>query len=511
MFSISSEWIFSLLLVTLPTQTVTDSRSILREAGFKPDESAIVEYLKKQSPEDPEKTLLQIRSLIRKLGDESFAVRENASEELIHLGLPAIPELKQALKSSDHEVRYRATHCLEQLQSDNLHRLHLAMVRILAENPSKAAADSLLDFLPFAGEENLTDEIFESLVTQAKKGEPGMTSLINGLRSRSPVKRGKAAEILGLAGAVGQKDRLRQLLEDPSAKARFGAALGLVYLKDRNAVSILIGLVDSVSEDDAKKIEDILLTLSEGNAPGVPLGKTPEEKKKFARSFGEWWHREASRVNLSLLDKNDEANLLFSESFSLEDPAIKGRYRKLLLENPTTSKISASKGVLRFGGDHDIDQDQSLSINSQQLLGKKTFPRKFQVKTSMSGEEGNSGGWHVGVSVGNMRLLFHPGLEGGGFRAERVDNKDKLTANMDMSFTPNTGLELHDITIDVTTTDDMVRLDTVISEGGKKTGKTWKKTLEFSKDVMGDVNRIGLYRSGYKGGAGLFGPLVIRR
>src|SRR5260370_18534323 len=50
--------------------------------------------------------------LIRRLGDESFAVREKASQDLVALGEAAVPSLEKAQKSSDLEVARRAERCL---------------------------------------------------------------------------------------------------------------------------------------------------------------------------------------------------------------------------------------------------------------------------------------------------------------------------------------------------------------------------------------------------------------
>ncbi|HTQ39029.1 MAG TPA: hypothetical protein VMJ32_08370 [Pirellulales bacterium] len=54
-----------------------------------------------------------IPALIAKLGDDVFAVREAASNQLARQGIAAKPQLLAALESSDAEVRFRARHILE--------------------------------------------------------------------------------------------------------------------------------------------------------------------------------------------------------------------------------------------------------------------------------------------------------------------------------------------------------------------------------------------------------------
>jgi hypothetical protein len=53
------------------------------------------------------------RSLAQRLSDESFAVREKASADLIALGAPAVSVLHTAAKDEDPEVSRRARDCLE--------------------------------------------------------------------------------------------------------------------------------------------------------------------------------------------------------------------------------------------------------------------------------------------------------------------------------------------------------------------------------------------------------------
>ena len=48
------------------------------------------------------------RELVIQLGHEQFAERENASEQLIEIGLPAMKVLREAQDNPDREIRYRA-------------------------------------------------------------------------------------------------------------------------------------------------------------------------------------------------------------------------------------------------------------------------------------------------------------------------------------------------------------------------------------------------------------------
>jgi HEAT repeat protein len=58
----------------------------------------------------------EINKLVRQLGDDSFSVRELADDALREIGLPALPALRQALRSPDPEVRRRARGILESVR-----------------------------------------------------------------------------------------------------------------------------------------------------------------------------------------------------------------------------------------------------------------------------------------------------------------------------------------------------------------------------------------------------------
>lgn len=138
-----------------------------------------------------------------------------------------------------------------------------------------------------------------------------------------------------------------------------------------------------------------------------------------------------------------------------------------------------SQGVLRLYGNHD-EGDQRLYATSASLLGLPAFPSAVRVKTTLGGEAAGEGTWHVGVSVGNVRVLFHPGMNDGAFRVERVDNHQFLTQNESMPFTPGSGL-LHRMTIDVQCRPSGdVQLRVTIVDGGQS-GRRFTRNLSLCK------------------------------
>src|SRR5262249_35855182 len=150
------------------------------------DGLSLISFLRKLTP--TENQFAGIPELIRQLGHESFAVREQATARLMAIGPAAAPSLRQATLSADPEVRRRAQRGLQQLlptpdrpafaavatplavfqpQPGALELLAAVLtirdsqeksgspvvigsaVRLLAARRTPGAAQTLLDYLPF--------------------------------------------------------------------------------------------------------------------------------------------------------------------------------------------------------------------------------------------------------------------------------------------------------------------------------------------------------------------------
>jgi HEAT repeat protein len=59
----------------------------------------------------------KIQKLIRQLGDDQYKVRDEAGKQLIEIGRPAVPALREAMKSDDVEVKHRAGRLVETIRT----------------------------------------------------------------------------------------------------------------------------------------------------------------------------------------------------------------------------------------------------------------------------------------------------------------------------------------------------------------------------------------------------------
>jgi hypothetical protein len=170
-------------------------------------------------------------------------------------------------------------------------------------------------------------------------------------------------------------------------------------------------------------------------------------------------------------------------------------------------KAEVSEGRLRLSGAHE-EGEQRLVVTARKVFGKPKWPDALEVTAKLGGTGAASGAWHVGLSVGAVKVLFHPDYDGGAFRAETVDTRTVFSGNENMGFTPAAGV-MHELTVKVSRGEKVCRFDVTVANGGKA-GGAFTKSFEVPNDQVGDFDRIGLERSGRTGGDGLFESVAIK-
>ena len=203
--------------------------------------------------------------------------------------------------------------------------------------------------------------------------------------------------------------------------------------------------------------------------------------------------------------KEGASGVLFAEFFRHEVAALSESYRKFQYKAGQGMEGLVSKGGLRLKGNHKGDGDQRLFLTAAQAGCGEVFPDAFRVEVVMGGEPGGEGAYHVGMAIGNVKALYHPGYRGGGFRFEKFDDHTSLTNNDSMGFDPST-TAMQKMSIDVKSNHTgEVTLEVVVTEEGR----TFRKRGVFSKDVMGKLSNVSLLRSGRGGGDAVFDDFVV--
>ncbi len=243
----------------------------------------------------------KIRGLIAKLGADEFAAREAASRALFALGRRSLPQLRETLKDRDIEVARRSRLLVERIEQEPVHHLPSAAIRLLALRKPAGAVETLLGYLPFVEDENLTAEVQKSLSLLAlREGKPDPV-LVRLLDDRQPAMRSTASEALARGGGAEGRSAARKLLRDGEPEVRLRTALALTMARDPEGVPVLIDLLTVLNAERVGQVEDVLYQLAGDTAPSVSPGAKADEKKKCRDAWAAWWKVNAARAELGQL------------------------------------------------------------------------------------------------------------------------------------------------------------------------------------------------------------------
>jgi HEAT repeat protein len=262
------------------------------------DGAALLDYFRKRTPRVEADRAAE---LVVQLGSKSFRVRQQAEAELVKLRGLAVPLLERAAKAKDLDLRRRAERCLELIKSAPDAPQSAARVRLLALRKPKGATDVLLAYVPFADDQSVIDEVRQVLVALTREEAKGRAALAAALTDRAAIRRGVAAEALAEVGGNQHRPALRKLLQDSEEMVRFRVALRLAPRGEKQAVGVLIDLIDHVADEQVWQIEELLRRLAGDSPPATELGTTPADRRKCREAWAAWWKANEARADLARL------------------------------------------------------------------------------------------------------------------------------------------------------------------------------------------------------------------
>jgi HEAT repeat protein len=248
------------------------------------------ELKKRTMPEfDPGK----VHALVQKLGDNAFDARESAQKDLVGLGMPVLPLLRQVFRDPpDLEARARIRSCIETIEGQNekakeeyLPRF-LALARLIALRKPPGAAEAILAYLPSQDEDGLREALENALAAVVFSNGEANPVLLKALTDGSPIRRIAAARALCAVPHPDHLEKARRLLQDPDPAVRLAVALALAEARDPGALPALTSFIAQAPPDLAAQAEDYLSQIAgEAGPKDLPQGEDNRQKRSAAWAF----------------------------------------------------------------------------------------------------------------------------------------------------------------------------------------------------------------------------------
>jgi HEAT repeat protein len=324
------------LMVLLSPALANDKDSVLadelrlKNAFQKTDGASLVSFLRTRAEGEasPEK----LNELVEALESKAVADRQKACGELVAIGSPAIPTLREAARRVDlPDSAALARRCLKALEEEP-GLLTIAAVRILAARRPAGTAEALLAYLPHAENDTVAEELKNALGGVAYDKGKADPAVLKALGDEHPLRRASAIVALCHSGIAEPRSTLRKLLLDPAPSVRLRASLALAHASDAKAVSTLIALLPDLPTPHAQEVESFLTELAGDQAPKVQVGPDDVSKQKARDEWAKWWLasegpellQEITKRTLTELDTNRAQALiekLGDDSFDIRQQA----------------------------------------------------------------------------------------------------------------------------------------------------------------------------------------------
>ncbi len=261
----------------------------LKAAGLKADGNALLDFFRKRTTGKADKE--QIATFVKALAEKDATLRDKATGELVCIGEPAVPALRQAANELDNaEAAALARKCLHNIEGPSGAALSAAAVRAIAGLKPAGTVEALVAYLPTAEDEPTLDEVASALIALAVKDGKAAPALVKALTDDVPARRAVAAEVLAQVGGDAQRPAVRKLLKDPKPTVRLRTALALAQYQDPEAVPVLIGLLAEAPPYQARQIEEFLMGLAGEWSIAVPQGNDAVARKLRRELWAAWWN-----------------------------------------------------------------------------------------------------------------------------------------------------------------------------------------------------------------------------
>jgi HEAT repeat protein len=232
----------------------------------------------------------QMAKLTQQLNDKSEKIHDKAMAELVGLGPLAVTALRQTINQADNEETLsRARKCLQAIEGAGGSAVVQSAVRALAALNPEGAAQTLINYLPFADDEAVIGEIEAALLAIGMHEGKPEPALVRALTDPTPIRRGVAARVLCQIGGSAERAAVRPLLKDTKPSVRMQAALSLTELHEAEAMTVLIDLLAELPPEGCRRVEEYLTEFAGEWAVKTPQGGDAVSGRLRRELWSAWW------------------------------------------------------------------------------------------------------------------------------------------------------------------------------------------------------------------------------
>jgi hypothetical protein len=209
-------------------------------AHVEPTQAGMRDYLNSLHP-GPE-TVAELQRQVLNLGNESFAVREQAMQDLKKRSAIAMEILVAAGTNADPEIRWRAKKLLQNAAQDS-DGVFFAIFKTIEAREIKGLAGPILEALPLCGQQHVRFAGRKAMAVTALSTDAPL--LRQQLTNTDPQVR---IAVLGALESLSAKEAVAdalQLAHDQDEAVRMAAARLLAAQGERAALELLIALLDA--------------------------------------------------------------------------------------------------------------------------------------------------------------------------------------------------------------------------------------------------------------------------
>jgi HEAT repeat protein/outer membrane protein assembly factor BamB len=261
---------------------------LLIDAGLGSDGPALLQFFRTRAK--PTATREELQALIDHLSDNSAEARSKAAADLIAHGPLAIPVLRRCANDlGDRTLAERARRCLHAIEGPGGIAFVNTAARQLALKKPEGAADALLQYLPFADDQSVVDEVWSAVGSLAIISNSPDPALVKALDDPLPLRRACAGAALCRAENAETRKLGARLLKDPTPLVRMWAGLALLERRDVDAVPVLIELMADLPPLQRNQAEDGLRQIAGEWAPNLNLPEDDVSRRIRRDAWASWW------------------------------------------------------------------------------------------------------------------------------------------------------------------------------------------------------------------------------